>query len=73
MDRQGRQVPTGQDIEPAAAALRLTEFVALTPDGWYAAKPPFDHALVDCDGVAVVVDLSEVAFVLVEAEASTEG
>ena len=67
-----RDLLTGQDIESPSTGLRLTEFVALTPDGWYAAQPPFDNALVDCRGVELVVSLSDVSFVLVEAKSSTE-
>ncbi len=62
---------TGVDIPVPAAGLRLTEFVSLTEDGWYKAEPPFDHALVDSEGVEAVVSLAEVAFVLVEAETSS--
>lgn len=64
---------TDQDIEMPSAGLCLSEFVALSQDGWYRAEPPFDHALVDSDGVEVVVSLSDVEFVLVETETFTGG
>lgn len=66
-----RDYLTGLDIKMPSAGLRLTEFVALTEDGWYRAEPPFDHALVDSDGVEAVVSLAEVSFFLVEVETST--
>jgi len=59
---------TGQDIEMPSAGLCLSEFVALTQDGWYRAEPPFDHVLFDIDGVEVVVSLTDVSFALVDAE-----
>lgn len=66
-----RDYLTGEDIPMPSAGLRLTEFVTLNEDGWYRAEPPFDHALVDFDGVEAVVSLAEVSFVLVEAETSS--
>lgn len=59
-----------KDIEVTSAGLRLTEFVAFTLDGWYIAEPPFDHVLVDSDGVEVVVNVSDVSFHVVKLEES---
>lgn len=64
---------SGRDIEAPSAGLRLTEFVAVTQDGWYRAEPPFDHALVEYDRVEVVVSLADVSFLLLEIETSTGG
>lgn len=64
---------TGEAIRMPSAGLRLFQFVALTQDGWYKAEPPFDHALLDSDQCEVVVNLTDVAFALVEIQTPGTG
>lgn len=56
---------TGLDLEIPGAGLQLYGFVSISEAGWYEASQPFDHALLFREGVALVVSLTDVRFVLI--------